>query len=280
MTAQAQIKASFPVRRMDFGFNDVPKYWFHDDPFLTHFLSNLSSLFPEGEFFFVTSMRNIRDQIDDPVMQKEISAFIGQEAMHSKEHKVFNDYATAHGVDVDYFHRRVGKLLKFGHKILSHKQQLAVTCALEHFTAIMAEGFLTNPEMFDGMAPSMRQLWLWHAVEENEHKGVAFDVYQEQVGDYWIRVRAMALTTVMFMFNQARFQTRLLHEDGELFKPAQWLKGVNRLWGRKGWFRQMIPAYLEYYRRDFHPWQSDTRELLEKWKQELRLDERAIKKAA
>lgn len=87
MTAQAQIKASFPVRRMDFGFDQVPKYWFHNDPFLTHFLCNLSSLFPEGEFFFVTSIRNIRDQIDDPAMQKEISAFIGQEAMHSKEHK-------------------------------------------------------------------------------------------------------------------------------------------------------------------------------------------------
>ncbi len=168
---------------MDFGFNDVPKYWFADDPFLTHFLTSLSSLFPEGEFFFVTSMRNIRDQIDDPVLQKEISAFIGQEAMHSKEHKAFNDYATAHGIDVDYLHRRVGKLLKFAHKMLSHKQQLAVTCALEHFTATIASQLLKREDWNGRMNdPVMKKMWLWHAVEESEHKSVCYDAYQRLYG--------------------------------------------------------------------------------------------------
>jgi predicted metal-dependent hydrolase len=276
---QKPAASSITVRRMDFDFENVPRYWADNSPFLTHVLNALSATFPVGERFFVDTVRHYRDNIRDPQLKKEVSAFIGQEAMHAKEHEGYNHYADAHDIDLQSIEDEIASRIAFMKKNLSPERQLAVTCALEHFTAIMAEGFLKTPEMFENMDPSMIKLWLWHAVEENEHKGVAFDVYQEQVGDYWIRVRAMALTTVMFTVNQLRFQTRLMRDDGEL-KPVQWIKGMNRLWGRKGWFRQMIPAYFEYYKRDFHPWQSDTRELLEYWKKELKLDEQAVKKAA
>ncbi len=271
MTAQAQIKASFPVRRMDFGFADVPKYWFHDDPFLTHFLSNLSSLFPEGEFFFVTSMRNIRDQIQDPVMQKEISAFIGQEAMHSKEHKVFNDYATAHGVDVDYFHRRVGKLLKLGHKILSHKQQLAVTCALEHFTATIAKQLMVRTDWNERMNdPTMRKMWLWHAVEESEHKSVCFDAYVRLYGKaYGTRAGAMVVAMVILAAVVADQQIRLMAKDGHLFNFKSWKLGLVGLFGRKGFLTEVIPDLFDYFRPGFHPEDHDSEALEAKYKEML-----------
>lgn len=279
MSKAKAVSSGITVRRMDFDFKNVPRYWADNSPFLTHMLNALSATFPVGERFFVESVRHYRDRISTPELQQQVSGFIGQEAMHAKEHDSYNHYARAHGIDLAAIENEVGSRIEFMKKNLPPERQLAITCALEHFTAIMAESFLSNPEMFENMDPAMVKLWLWHAVEENEHKAVAFDVYQEQVGDYWIRVRAMAITTVMFTVNQARFQTQLLRADGEL-KPMQWLKGMNRLWGRKGWFRQMIPAYFEYYRRDFHPWQSDTRELLEHWKRELKLDDQAVKKAA
>ena len=49
-------------------------------------MTALSALFPEGEQFFVNSTRAVRNdpKLADPALQKEISAFIGQEAMHSK----------------------------------------------------------------------------------------------------------------------------------------------------------------------------------------------------
>lgn len=278
--SDANADAGITVRRMDFDFAGVPRYWADKSPFLTHVLNALSATFPEGERFFVDSVRHYQGRIRDPRLKQQVSAFIGQEAMHAKEHDSYNAYARQHDIDLasieDEISHRINNILKK----LPPERQLAITCALEHFTAIMAEGFLGNPEMYENLEPAMARLWLWHAVEENEHKGVAFDVYQEQVGDYGLRVRAMAIATGIFMFNQARFQTRLLHADGELLKPVQWLKGMHRLWGRKGWFRQLIPAYLAYYRPNFHPWQSDTRALLEKWKQELKLDEHAVKKAA
>lgn len=267
MTAQAQIKASFPVRRMDFGFTDVPKYWFNDDPFLTHFLSNLSSLFPEGEFFFVQSMRNVRDQIDDPLLQKEISAFIGQEAMHSKEHKVFNDYATAHGIDLDFFHKRVGKLLKWGHKTLSHKQQVAVTCALEHFTATIAAQLMKREDWNGRMNdPVMRKMWLWHAVEESEHKSVTYDVYQKLYRDYPTRAGGMIVAWSILAVVLADQQLRLMAKDGQLTNATSWAKGMWSLFGYKGFLTELTLPLLDYFRPGFHPEDHDSEALEKKYK--------------
>jgi predicted metal-dependent hydrolase len=253
---------------MDFDFEGVPRYWFYDDPFLTHFLSNLSSLFPQGEFFFVTSMRNVRDQITDPAMQKEISAFIGQEAMHSKEHKVFNDYATAHGIDVDSFDHRVGKLLKFAHKVLTNKQQLAATCALEHFTATIAAQLMKRTDINGRMNnPTMRKLWLWHAIEESEHKSVCYDTYQRLYKNaYGTRAFAMAVAMAVLTTVVADHQVRLMVKDKQLFNGKSWVLGLRTLFGRKGFMTEVIPELFDYFRPGFHPEDYDSDDLEQKYK--------------
>ena len=107
--------ASFPVRRMDFEFGEVPRYWANGDAALTHFMTALSALFPEGEQFFVNSTRAVRNdpKLADPRLQKEISAFIGQEAMHSKEHLAFNAAAQAYGYDVRKLEEQTGKVIQY-----------------------------------------------------------------------------------------------------------------------------------------------------------------------
>jgi predicted metal-dependent hydrolase len=272
MTAQAQIKASFPVRRMDFGFSDVPRYWFHNDPFLTHFLTNLSSLFPEGEMFFVDSVRAVRDQIEDPVMQKEISAFIGQEAMHSKEHQAFNDYANAQGIDIDYLDKRVGKLLALGKKFLSLKQQLAITCALEHFTATVAAQLMRRDDWSARMNdPVMRKMWLWHAIEESEHKAVAFDVYQKVGGDYATRALFMVIASSILALVASEQQVRLMAQDGQLFNLKSWGRGIWNLFGYKGYMSELTLQYLDYFRPGFHPNDHESKALELRWKQHFAL---------
>ena len=47
-------------------------------------MNALSTTFPDGERFFIDSVRNFQDQIKDPKLQKDIRAFIGQEANHGK----------------------------------------------------------------------------------------------------------------------------------------------------------------------------------------------------
>lgn len=267
------IKSGITVRRMDFEFHDIPRYWFDNNVLLTHLHNAMSVTFPEGERFFVESVRAYRDRITDPVLQKEVGAFIGQEAMHSKEHEAFNRYLETLGLDIAGIEQQVLKNINFTRANCTPDVKLAITCALEHFTAIMAEQILGNPELMQRMHPDMLKLWAWHAIEETEHKGVAFDVYKALVNDEALRRSVMRRVTFFFIYRNTKFMLKLLREDGQLFKPSVWYKGVTALWGKNGYFRGMWASYREYYRADFHPWQRDSRAMVEEWKQRLRLDE-------
>lgn len=262
---------NIPVRRMDFEFDDaVPLYWFDNNPFLTMLLTGLSCTFPEGERMFMRAVRHYQDRITDPVLQKEVRAFIGQEAHHGKEHEAFNALMARKGLPIDAVTEFVKQGIAKEESLLSRERMLAKTCALEHFTAMFAEAVLERPEFLEAMDERLRPLWLWHAVEESEHKSVAFDVYQQQVGSYWIRASEMAFTTVLFSFFTGLHTVQLLHHQGELGNLRSIAKGMSRLAGKKGFFRGMLPRYLAYYRRDFHPAQVDSSDLRAKGLKMLR----------
>ncbi|OBY90111.1 metal-dependent hydrolase [Pseudomonas sp. AU11447] len=265
------IRANFPVRRMDFTFSETPKYWWDGQPFMTHFMNNLSSLFPYGEKFFVDSVRAVRERIQDPQLQKDVSAFIGQEAMHSKEHAAYNEYADEHGIDLETLELRIKVLLESISKVTTKKHQLAITCALEHFTATMAEQLLKREDLSGQMkSDKMYKLWMWHAVEENEHKAVAYDVYQQVYGGYFTRTAVMLLTTVIFLSVIAGFQINLLRRDGQLFNWRSWKHGLGvLLHPRRGYFVSLIRPWLDYFRPGFHPFDHDTKALETRWKEQL-----------
>ena len=272
MTAQTSTpSASFPVRRMDFSFGASQKYWFAGDPFMSHFMNNLSSLFPYGEKFFVDSVRAVREQVTEAQLKKDIGAFIGQEAMHSKEHAAYNEYAAEHGIDLGRLELRIKVLLEWVTRISTQKQRLAATCALEHFTASMAEQLLQREDLTTQMNdPKLYQLWMWHAIEENEHKAVAYDVYQAIGGGYFTRVVMMAITTLTFFGVIGWFQLHLLRKDGQLFNWRSWKKGLGMLFSpRNGFLTKLLLPYLDYYRPGFHPLDHDSKQLEQRWRQRL-----------
>ncbi|HEY9119742.1 metal-dependent hydrolase [Marinobacter profundi] len=269
------VTASFPVRRQDFGFEDVPRHWVDSDPFMTHMFNALSALFPDGERFFVASVRAVREQIQDPQLQKDIGAFIGQEAMHAKEHGNFNEGAIRQGFDIKKLEGWTrGFLAAKDLPLLNSKRaHLAATVALEHFTGILSAQLLKREDLVEAIHPSMRTLWAWHCIEENEHKAVAFDTYRQlyepDITDYALRMGVMALITVLIMVAIHAFVIELMREDRQLTNLRSWVSGLNRFWGRRGMFTAIIPEYLDYFKPDFHPWQHDTSFLLRKWRKEI-----------
>lgn len=257
---------------------NVPRDWANDDPFLTSFLNALSLLFPEGEKFFVESVKQARAKVDDPVLQQEIVGFIGQEAMHGKEHRAFNELLVAHGYPyAPRIDRQLRGFLKRVRRVLSPMSQLAVTTALEHFTAILAEQLLRDPRMHGDIDPTVRGLWLWHALEESEHKAVAFDVYRAAGGGYARRVAIMLLTTVFFFLVQSLAHARLMADRKILWKPWRWVRGATRMWIWPGYFIRLLPAYLAYFRPSFHPNDRDTNTLLATWRDTLFGDAGALR---
>lgn len=267
----AGAKANIPPRRMDFVFaDDTKRYWYKDSPFLTTFWTTLSTLFPEGETFFVDSVRNYRSQISDPLLKAQVSGFIGQEAMHSKEHKAFNDLAEKHGYPANNLDKELGAILRLARKILPKKHQLAITVALEHYTAILAEQLLRDPaHQANIQDPEALKLWMWHALEENEHKIVAYDVYNLIGGGYFTRVLTMLIVTLFFFAVVGSGHIRMLWADRKLFDIAGNLKGIWFLWGWKGLFPKLLPQYLDFFRPGFHPNDHDTVQLLDDWREKM-----------
>jgi predicted metal-dependent hydrolase len=257
-------------RDVDFGLDAsaIPRDWCSGDAFDTSFMNALSLLFPEGEKFFVDSVKKQREHA--PGLAQEIAGFIGQEAMHGKEHRAFNDLLVAHGyASAPAIDRRLRRFLKLVRKTLSPMSQLAATCALEHFTAMLAESLLQNREMREELDPSIRGLWLWHALEEAEHKAVAFDVYLAAGGGYVRRAAIMLLTTAVFFAAQALAHARLMADRKILWKPWAWVRGATRLWLWPGYFTRLLPAYLSYFRPSFHPNDRDTEAVLDDWREKL-----------
>lgn len=257
-----------PVRR-DIQFTvpaDKISTWNKDSVHLSHFLNTMSIVFPVGERFFIHSVRNYRDQITDENLKKAVTAFIGQEAMHGREHEVYNEALFARAPVARTFEGHIGRLLEHVKKRWPKSSQLSATIALEHFTAIMADTLLKNPEILEDCDPRFAALWRWHALEETEHKAVAYDVWETVMGRgaraYVERTGGLVLATVIFWYKIAPTYFRILKAEGKLTDFKGWAVWYHYALGRVGFLRKLAPLWLDYFRRDFHPWDHDNREFL------------------
>lgn len=252
----ASTASGITVRRMDFDFSDeIPADWFDGNPFLSAMMAALSVSFPAGERYFIDSVRHFQSQIKNPEQLADIRAFIGQEANHTKEHIAMNDFLERKGFPAHAMDKFIHDRIAYIQKKSTPEENLARTVALEHFTAIMAKGFMDHPQFLGKMHPQMAQLWAWHALEEVEHKSVAFDVYKAVVNDESLRRRVMMEVTFFFLLMNSLRTLRMMQASRSLWNLRAWAKGLNFLWGNPGVFRKIIPEYLEFYRKDFHPTQ-------------------------
>ena len=243
----------------------TPRLWHGGSVEATAIYNALSTTFPEGEAFFVESVRAFREGTP-PRLADEIKAFTTQEAIHSREHDAFNRRATDAGYDLSKLeaqvHKRLG-ITKGKPPIVS----LAATMALEHFTAILAHQLLANPRHLDGADRETADLWRWHAVEEIEHKGVAYDTWLYATrtwspGKRWkLKARVMLYVTRNFVVDRTAGALELMRQDGVTGVEA-WTRLLWYLWVRPGMFRKIAGAWLRFFLPGFHPWNEDDRHLL------------------
>jgi predicted metal-dependent hydrolase len=262
-------KAPLRHRRAKFDFDQVPRYWNGGDPFITRFLDALSVNFPEGERFFIESVLAFENKVSDPKLREEIRLFARQEGQHGAAHTQYNKLLKAQGVDVDRIVQVLSAHKRATQRDLSPKLQLALTAAAEHLTATLAEGFLhVAPFIGDAAHPEMRALYLWHSVEEVEHKAVAFDVFQQYAdGDYWSRVRAMLMITAYLHLRVAAIMRHMFKADGLSEREQRKLvrRGLWRMYGPRGFLTRMLPSYLAWFKPNFHPWETGMPAQIERW---------------
>jgi predicted metal-dependent hydrolase len=248
-------------------------HWLSGDPVGTAVFNALSLTFPEGERLFMEAVRNYRGQISGKLAE-DVKGFIAQEAIHSREHHVLNQL-----IDRDKYTAAAEIEAQIKERVKMARQRgpmamLVSTICLEHFTAMMAEMHMAHQDLFDDADPGIEKLWRWHAMEETEHKAVAFDVYMEVTRDWspFLRYRrrciAMAIVGFMFTRNITGYAARLLEADG--YSPDAAIKAVKRfVWGKPGIFKRGWKTFFAWFRPGYHPWQDEVRPELAAWKTEF-----------
>ncbi len=257
------------VRKTAFDVSNVPVWWNDGDPVLTRFFDALSVHFPDGERFFIQSVRNFQDKITDEQLKADVKAFFRQEAQHGIVHDTYNDVMAAQGVNVERILADMKFVLKLTQTYLPHKYQLALTAAFEHITATLGEGFMAgNADMFRNAHPSMRAMFLWHGVEEVEHKAVAYDVYEKVAGGgYFTRTSALIVGTALVHVVVGRVLWHMLKVDKVAGRPLLIAKGLYKLYGPQGLLTRLLVPYLAWFRPGFHPWDTGIPAKVSAWLQ-------------
>jgi uncharacterized protein len=258
------------IRNVQFALgDDIPRAWHGGRRSVTLFFNNLSVFFPAGERFFIQAVRAHADFVAEPALKNDVQAFCAQEGIHSREHEAYNSMLVRQGYPIAQMEARVKRILARTQRIASPLRQLAATCALEHFTALLASFVLEDPRTIAGAHPTLAALWRWHAAEENEHKAVAFDVYRAAGGSWLRRCAVMLIASGIFWFKVFEQQLRLMKHDGILCSPREWFGLLGFLLVRPGAMRRLVFPYLRYFSPRFHPWVLDNRALLERWRTEF-----------
>ncbi len=253
-------------RDMRFGRGQTyRRWWLNDDPIATAFYNALSVTFPKGEGYFIASLRRFEADVP-PQLASEIKAFVRQEAIHTREHMAFNRHVTDQGYDTSRLEARVDHELAIadGRPPIAN---LAATMCLEHFTAILAHQLVANPRHLAGGDQAAADLWRWHAIEEIEHKGVAYDAWLHATRD-WSRFRRWRVKALVMLIVTARFfrgrtvgMLDLLAQDGFTGSKVKW-RLFAYAFGRPGMARKVMGAWVSFFLPGFHPWNHDDRELI------------------
>jgi predicted metal-dependent hydrolase len=236
---------------------EFPRRW-AGDAFRSALFNALSMSFPLGEQFFIDALRAGMKELPEDQRERfeeEVQLFIGQEATHRRVHALFNGQLDKQGYTNAWEARIAWRQELMGE--LKPRHLTAITAATEHFTAILAEWMLANPEVLADAEPRLRTMWMWHAAEESEHRSVAFDVYRALGGNEEWRLRWFRRVTFTFLTDVMRQTVRNLWHDGSLFQGATWRSAWTHLFSRKGLVRGTYKPWRAYFRADFHPAQQD-----------------------
>jgi predicted metal-dependent hydrolase len=263
----ASITARIPQIDWDKGFD---RNWYGGNAAATHAFNALSFLFPQGERFFIDVAHEVARTLDltnDPDLGKAIKGFIAQESVHNYQHTRYNEVLQAQGFE-NVTHKYVLRLQERSRRSVSPLARLAVVAAYEHYTAVLGNYILSNPQVLEPAQPDMALVWGWHSAEETEHKAACFDLYRAAGGGWVRRVLVFLLVTMNFCLMFNRLYLSLLWRDGCL-RSDRILKTIGQalqfFFGRSGVGWYLVRDGLRYLSPSFHPWNQDNRKKMQSW---------------
>ena len=115
----------------------------------------------------------------DTRLRDDITAFIGQESQHFRQHRMFNKVITAQGYPrLADFEKGLTEDLEGFYQNKSLKFMLAYADGFESLGAVQGGLWFGRMDaLLEGADPNAVALWKWHMAEEFEHREVCFQIY-------------------------------------------------------------------------------------------------------
>ena len=267
-----------PIRHMKFDFDPKlldPKFFLNAELASAYFAS-LSIFLTYGEDLVIDTARYHRDFVKDPLLKQRVTSLIGQEALHSKLHEELNDAFKDIDLPVELFRSLARFVFNYGFNRLSQPMKLSLMAGIEHFTAVLAEYMMNHEEIFfRSQDEKQRAIWMWHMLEESEHKDIAYDVFQNLSNNYLLRIAGFfpALITILGLISATSIVVPFYRKPSNLVSWSYW-KDIPRsfqlIFGLKdGVYGSSWKHIFDYLRPDFHPNDHDTSAFLEYYKERL-----------
>jgi len=267
-----------PIRHMKFDFDpaQVDHRFYMDAELASAYFASLSIFLTRGEDLVIDTARYHRDFITDPLLKQRVTSLIGQEAIHSKMHEELNDAYLIRDLPVKLFRTWAGWAFEYGFERLPQPMKLSLMAGIEHFTAVLAEYMMNHEEVFfRSQDEKQRAIWMWHMLEESEHKDIAFDVFQELSNNYLLRIAGFfpALITILVLISAASFLVPFYRNPKNLISLRYWKEipyNFRLIFGLKdGVYGSSFKHIFDYLRPGFHPNDHDTSEFLDYYKEKL-----------
>jgi predicted metal-dependent hydrolase len=176
------------VRRMRFEFPaELDSVFIAGEPEESYTTIGLSLLLPYLEPYLIRSMKAARPLVKDEALRDDLDRFVAQEGQHYRQHRDFNDLFRDRGFDgLRALEEEVDAEYRRWSETRSLKWNLAYAEGFEAMTTALALTYFESDK--GSWHPTAHDLFMWHLIEELEHRTVAFDVYQHVCGDYAYRL--------------------------------------------------------------------------------------------
>jgi predicted metal-dependent hydrolase len=181
------------VRRPKFDFTgDVPWEWNPQNPQFSFFMNATSIIAICFEQMIVAAVQDAKPLLTDPQVAAEATAFLRQEAQH----------ASTHRKHVAALIRRYPGLQETFDAAMGSFDNVTASTSLKFRLAYIADLEATFTPTFKMMLDNeaslfrpgderVASLFMWHFVEEVEHRSSALLIYDAAIGDSWYRMKAL-----------------------------------------------------------------------------------------
>lgn len=153
-----------------------------DNLYISHFFNALSLVAPLTEGLLIRAIRKAQPKLAHPALENDAQAFIGQEAIHTREHRAFNRRLQELGFDVSTTLERMEQDIRATEATKTLQEHLAIVVTGEHAIYSLTRALLISSHQECQQQEAVKALFIWHALEEMEHQSVCDDIYKHLYG--------------------------------------------------------------------------------------------------